>query len=106
MTTSLQTRDNYDGSKAKEKAMGIAMKNATPAPSRDLVTTTLVLGAEALATLKAATAAALVLVSEAVALVLAAEAAAALMVDDANGRNGSAAIVGVPSLAMGGGVIN
>ncbi len=50
--------------------------------------------------------AALVLLSEAVALVLAAEAAAALMANDANGGNGSAAIVGVASLAMGGGVIN
>ena len=57
---------------AKEKATAMATKNAAPTPSRDLVTTTLVLVAEALAALKAATAAALVLASEAVALVLAA----------------------------------
>ena len=71
---------------AKEKAMAMATKNAALAPSRDLVTTILVLVAEALAALKAATAAALVLA--------------------ANGGDGSAAIVGVASLAMGGGVIN
>ena len=59
-----------------------------------------------MAVLKAATAAALVLASEAVALVLAAEAAAVLMADDANGGNGSASIVGVAPLTMGGGVIN
>ena len=82
---------------AKEKVMAIATKNAAPVPSRDLVTTSLVLVAEALAALKAAMAAA---------LVLAAEAAAALMADNANGSDGSAAIVGVASLAMGGGVIN
>jgi hypothetical protein len=62
-----------------------------------LVTTSLVLVAEALAALKAAMVAA---------LVLAAEAAATLMADNANGSNGSVAIVGVASLAMGGGVIN
>ena len=90
---------------AKEKATVMATKNAAPVPSRDLVTTALVLALEASTTLKAATAAALVLTSEAVALVLAAEAAAALMADDANGGDGSAAIVGVASLAMGGGVI-
>ncbi len=89
---------------AKEKAM--ATKNALPTPSRDLVTTALVLAAEALAVLKAATEAALVLAAEAVALVLAAEAAAVLMADDANGGNGSAAIVSGTSLAMGGGVID
>ena len=55
---------------AKEKATVMATKNAAPAPSRDLVTTALVLAAEALAALKAATVAALVLASEAVALVL------------------------------------
>ena len=86
--------------------MAMATKNAAPAPSRDLVMTALVLVAEALAALKAAPVAALVLASEAVALVLTAEAAAALMADDANGSDGSAAIVGVASLAMGGGVIN
>jgi hypothetical protein len=91
---------------AKEKATAIATKNAVPAPSWDLVTTALVLTAEALAALKAATVVALVLASEAVALVLAAEAVAALMADNANGGNGSAAIVGIASLAMGGGVIN
>ena len=91
---------------AKKKAMAMATKNAAPAPSRDLVTTTLILAAEALAALKAATAAALVLASAAVALVLAAEAAAALMADDADGSDGSAAIIGVASLTMGGGVIN
>ena len=57
---------------AKEKATAMATKNAAPTPSWDLVTTTLVLAAEALAALKAVTAAALVLASEAVALVLAA----------------------------------
>ena len=91
---------------AKEKATSMATKNAAPAPSRDLVTTALILAAEALATLKAATAAALVLASDAVALVLATEATAALMADNANGGDGSAAIVGVAYLAMGGGVIN
>ena len=91
---------------AKEKMTAMATKNAVPAPSRDLVTTALVLAAEALTALKAATAAALVLASEAVALVLAAEAAATLMADDANGGDGSAAIIGAASLAMGGGVIN
>jgi hypothetical protein len=68
--------------------------------------TALVLTTEALAALKAATAAALVLAAEAVALVLAAEAAVALKADDANGGNDSAAIVGGASLVMGGGVIN
>jgi hypothetical protein len=69
--------------------MAMATKNAAPMPSRDLVKTTLVPAAEA------------------VALVLTAEAAAALKVDDANGGNdGSAAINGGASLAMGGGVIN
>ena len=91
---------------AKEKATSMATKNAAPVPSRDLVTTALILAAEALAMLKAATAAALVLASEAVALVLAAEAASALMADDTNGGDGGAVIVGVASLAMGGGVIN
>jgi hypothetical protein len=66
----------------------------------------LVLATEALAALKAATAAALVLMAEDVALVLAAEAAAALKADDANGSDGSTAIVGGASLPMGGGVIN
>ena len=66
--------------------------------------TALFLATEALAALKAALAAALVLTAEAVALVFAAEAAAALKVDDANGGDGSAAIVG-GALAMGGGVI-
>ena len=92
--------------KEKATAMVMATKNAAPTPSPDLVTTSLVLAAEALAALKAATAADLVLAFEAVALVLAAEAAAALMAEDANGGNGSAAIVGVASLAMWGGVIN
>ena len=91
---------------AKEKVTAMAMKNVPPVPSQDLVMTALVLPAEVLAVLKAATAAALVLASEAVALVLTAEAAAPLMADDANGSNDSAAIVGVVSLAMGGGVIN
>ena len=68
--------------------------------------TALILTTEALAALKAATAAALVLATEAVALVFAAEAAAALKADDANGGDDSAAIVGSASLAMGGGVIN
>ena len=92
---------------AKEKkATAMAAKNPAPTPSRDLVTTALVLAAEALAMLKAAATAALVLAAEAVALVLAAEAAAALKTDDANGGNGSAAIVGGTSLLMGGWVIN
>ncbi len=91
---------------AKEKATAMATSNATPTPSLDLVMTAIVLGTEALAALKAATAAALVLVAEAVALVVAAEAAAALKADDANGGDGSAAIVGGASLAMGGRVIN
>ena len=91
---------------AKEKVTAMATKNAAPMPSRDLVMTALVLVAEALAALKAAMLAARVLAAEAVALVLAAEAAAALKADDANGGDGSAAIVGSASLAMGGRVIN
>ncbi len=67
--------------------------------------TTLVLATEALVVLKAVTAAALVLAAEAVALVFAAEVVAALKADNANGGNGSAAIVGGKSLAMGGRVI-
>jgi hypothetical protein len=113
--------------------MTMATENATPPQSRDLVTTTLVFAAEALATLKAATAAAVVLAAEAVALVLAAEAlallkaatatarvfaaeaaalvlaaeaAATLKTDDNNGGNGGIAIVSSTSLAVGGGVIN
>jgi hypothetical protein len=81
-------------------------KNAVPTPSRDLVMTALILAAEALAALKATTAAALVLVAEAVALVLAAETAAALMADDAKGGDVRATIVGSTPLAMGGMVIN
>jgi hypothetical protein len=42
----------------------------------------------------------------ATALVLAAEAAAALIVDDAHGGNSGVAIVGIASLAAGGGVFN
>ncbi len=68
--------------------------------------TTLVLATEALVVLKAVTTAALVLVAEAVVLVFAAEAAVALKVDNANSSDGSAAIVGGTSLAMGGRVIN
>ncbi len=83
----------------------MATKNATPGPSLDLVMTALVLTTEALAALKAATAVALVLAAEAVALVFVAEAVAALKADDADGGNGSAAIVGGVSLAMGDGVI-
>ena len=52
---------------------------------------------EALAALKAVTAAA---------LVLAAEAVTALKADDANDGNGSVVIVGCASLATGGGLIN
>jgi hypothetical protein len=81
----------------------MAMKNAAPTPSLDLVMTVLVLAAEASVALKAAMAEALVLAAEAVALVFMAEAAAALKADDANGGDGSAAIVGGTSLAMGGG---
>ena len=91
---------------ATEKAMVMATKNAASSPSRDLVTAALVLAAEALAALKAATSAALVLVAEDVALVIAAEAAATLKADDANGGDGSTAIVGGASLAMGGRVIH
>ncbi len=91
---------------AKEKATAMETKNAALTPSQDLVTTALVLAAEALAALKAAMAVALVLVAETVALVLAAEAVAALKVDNANGGDGSAAIDGGDSLVMGGGVIN
>jgi hypothetical protein len=42
----------------------------------------------------------------AAALVLTAEAVTALKADDANGGNGSVAIVGCTSLAAGGGLIN
>jgi len=42
----------------------------------------------------------------AVALVLAAEAATALKADDANGGDGSIAVVGCTSLTAGGGLIN
>ena len=52
---------------------------------------------EALAVLKAVTAAV---------LVLAAEAATALKADDANDGDGSVAVVGCASLATGGGLIN
>jgi hypothetical protein len=83
----------------KEKVMAMAMENAMPPPSQDLVLTALVLAAEALATLEAVTAAAMVLAAEA-------EAPAALKADDANGGNGSVAIIGSVSLAAGGGIIN
>ena len=80
--------------------MAMVTKNAPLMPSLDLPMTALELAAEALAALKAVTAAALVLAAEAVALVFAAEAAAALKADDANGGNGSTAIVRDTSLAM------
>ena len=91
---------------AKEKATAMATENSAPPPSWDLVTTALVLAAEALTALKAATAAAMILAAEAVALVLAAEATAALKADDANGSDGGVAIVGGASLAAWGRVIN
>ena len=93
---------------AKEKATAMGMENATPPPSRDLVMTALVLAAEALATLKAATAATMVLTAEAAALtlVLAAEAAAALKAVNANGGDGGKTIVGDASFTVEGGVIN
>ena len=81
----------------KEKAMAMAMENAAPQTSRDLVTTTLVLAAEALVALKAATAAAMVLTDEA---------AAALKADDANGGDGGVASIGNTSLTAGTVVIN
>ena len=81
----------------------MATDNAAPPPSRDLVTTALVLAAEGLATLKAATVAAMVLRAEAAALVLAAEAAAALKAGNTNGGNGGKAIIGARLLGRGAG---
>ena len=66
---------------AKEKVMAMATENASPPPSRDLVNAHL--GPQALAALKAVTAAA---------LVLAAEAATALKADDANDGDGGVAV--------------
>ena len=78
---------------AKENATAMTTENFAPLSSRDLVTTALVLPAEALAALKAATA---------VTMVLAAEAAATLKAYNANGGGGGVAIVGGVSLAAGG----
>ena len=63
---------------AKEKATTMATEYAVQPPSRDLMTTALVLATEVLAALTAVTAAAMVLTAEAAALVLTAEAVAAL----------------------------
>ncbi len=96
-TTIRQTRDNHWLAKVKVTAM--VTENAVPSPSRDLVTTALVLAAEALAVLK-------VVMATAAAMVLAAEAAAALKSYDSNGGDIGIAIFGGTSLAARGGVIN
>ena len=77
MTTSRQMRDYRGGGKSNGDGNGNG-ECCTP-PSWDLAAT---------------------------ALVLAAEAAAALIVDDAHGGNSGVAIVGIASLAAGGGLIN
>ena len=82
---------------AKEKTTTKSAKNSTLPPSQDLMMTNLVLTAEALAALKAATVGT---------KVLAAEAATTLKVEDADGGNGGLAIVSSTSLAAGLGVIN
>ena len=79
MTTSQQTRGNHGGGNSNGNGGNSNGKFRAP-PSRDLRTTAL--------------------------LVLAAEAVATLIADDANGGNGSIAIIGRASLVVGGGVIN